>query len=92
MAGIKWDFTFSKRRSRESFYIPWTGCQKQGMGKDLYEKFPVARDLFDRADDFLGWKITDVMFRGSEEELMQTKNTQPSVFYMKSLWLFPNRM
>lgn len=64
----------------KAFIFPGQGCQKQGMGKDLYEKFPVARDLFDRADDFLGWKITDVMFRGSEEELMQTKNTQPSVF------------
>lgn len=60
--------------------FPGQGCQKQGMGKDLYEKFPIARDLFGRADDFLGWKITDVMFHGSEEELMQTKNTQPSVF------------
>ncbi|TWV15126.1 ACP S-malonyltransferase [Bacteroidaceae bacterium HV4-6-C5C] len=63
-----------------TFIFPGQGCQKQGMGKDLYDKFPQAKNLFDRADDFLGWKITDVMFYGSEEELMQTKNTQPSVF------------
>lgn len=63
-----------------AFIFPGQGCQKQGMGKDLYDNFPQAKDLFDRANAFLGWKITDVMFYGSEEELMQTKNTQPSVF------------
>lgn len=60
--------------------FPGQGCQKEKMGKDLYELFPKAKDLFDRADDFLGWKITDVMFNGTEEQLMETKNTQPSVF------------
>lgn len=64
----------------KAFIFPGQGCQKQGMGKDLYDNFPYAKDLFDKADAFLGWKITDVMFYGSEEELMQTKNTQPSVF------------
>lgn len=63
-----------------AFIFPGQGCQKEGMGQDLYDLFPIAKDLFDRADEFLGWKITDVMFHGNESELMQTKNTQPSVF------------
>lgn len=50
------------------------------MGKDLYALSSKAKELFDRADDALGWKITDVMFHGTEEDLMETRNTQPSVF------------
>lgn len=64
----------------KALIFPGQGCQKAGMGEDLYNLFPEAKELFDRADSFLGWKITDVMFHGSEEELMETKNTQPSVF------------
>ena len=51
----------------KAFIFPGQGCQKEGMGKDLYALSPKAKDLFDRADDFLGWKITDVMFNGTEE-------------------------
>lgn len=64
----------------KAFIFPGQGCQKEGMGKDLYETFPIAREMFDRANSFLGRNITDVMFYGNESELMETKNTQPSVF------------
>lgn len=64
----------------KTFIFPGQGCQKEGMGSDLYSLFPAAQDLFDRADNFLGRKISNVMFHGSEEELMETRNTQPAVF------------
>lgn len=64
----------------KAFIFPGQGCQKEGMGHDLYKKFSEARDLFENANEVLGRKITDVMFHGTELELMETKNTQPSVF------------
>ncbi|MDR2466497.1 MAG: ACP S-malonyltransferase [Prevotellaceae bacterium] len=63
----------------KAFVFPGQGAQFPGMGKDLYES-PVARELFEQANDILGFRITDVMFDGSEDDLKQTKVTQPAVF------------
>lgn len=51
-----------------------------GMGKDLYEQFPLAKDMFEKANEILGFRITDLMFNGTDEELKQTKVTQPAIF------------
>ena len=64
----------------KAFVFPGQGAQFVGMGKDLYESNPLAKDLFDKANDVLGFKITDIMFEGTAEELKQTKVTQPAVF------------
>ena len=63
-----------------AFVFPGQGAQFTGMGKDLYEKSVIAKSLFDQADSILGFKISDIMFNGSADELKQTKVTQPAVF------------
>ena len=60
--------------------FPGQGAQFVGMGKDLYEKHPVAKQFFEKANDILGFRITDVMFNGTDEQLKQTKVTQPAMF------------
>ena len=64
----------------KAFVFPGQGAQFVGMGKDLYEKHPYAKELFEKANDILGFRITDIMFAGTDEELKQTKVTQPAVF------------
>ena len=64
----------------KALVFPGQGAQFVGMGKDLYENNPLAKELFDKANDILGYKITDIMFEGTAEELKQTKVTQPAVF------------
>ena len=64
----------------KAFVFPGQGAQFTGMGKDLYESNPLASELFDRADEILGYRITGIMFEGSAEELKQTKVTQPAIF------------
>lgn len=64
----------------KAFVFPGQGAQFSGMGKDLYENSPLAKEMFDKANEILGFRITDIMFTGSDEELRQTKVTQPAVF------------
>ena len=64
----------------KAFVFPGQGAQFVGMGKDLYESNPLAKELFDKANEVLGFNITDIMFDGTAEELKQTKVTQPAVF------------
>lgn len=64
----------------KAYVFPGQGAQFTGMGKDLYESIPTAKKLFERANELLGFNITDIMFNGTAEELKQTKVTQPAVF------------
>lgn len=63
-----------------AYVFPGQGAQFPGMGKDLYDNHEIARELFDQADQILGYAITSIMFEGTEEELRQTKVTQPAIF------------
>ncbi|HEX8562394.1 MAG TPA: ACP S-malonyltransferase [Flavobacterium sp.] len=64
----------------KAYIFPGQGAQFTGMGKDLYESSPPAKELFERSNEILGFRITDVMFEGTPEQLKETKVTQPAVF------------
>lgn len=65
---------------KKAYVFPGQGSQFVGMGKDLYEQHETARQLFDKANEILGFNITEIMFNGTDEELKQTKVTQPAIF------------
>jgi [acyl-carrier-protein] S-malonyltransferase len=64
----------------KAYVFPGQGAQFTGMGKDLYDRSPIAKEMFERANIILGFRITDLMFSGTDEDLKQTKVTQPAIF------------
>ncbi len=65
---------------KHAYVFPGQGAQAVGMGKDLYDNVPAAKELFEKANEILGFRITDIMFAGTPDDLKQTKVTQPAVF------------
>ena len=64
----------------KAYVFPGQGAQFPGMGKDLYDNYPVAKELFEKANEILSFRITDLMFEGTEDDLKQTRVTQPAIF------------
>ena len=64
----------------KAYIFPGQGAQFTGMGKDLYDNSPLAKELFEKANEILGFRITDIMFEGTAEQLKETKVTQPAIF------------
>lgn len=65
---------------KKAYVFPGQGAQFVGMGKDLYDNNPLAKEMFEKANEILGFRITDLMFAGTDEDLRQTKVTQPAIF------------
>ena len=70
----------TKKDTMKAYVFPGQGAQFSGMGKDLYDNNPLAKEMFDKANEILGFDITKIMFSGTDEELKQTKVTQPAIF------------
>lgn len=68
------------QHTKTAFVFPGQGAQYVGMGKDLYDNYPLARELMLQANEELGFALTDIMFEGSDEDLRQTRVTQPAIF------------
>ena len=64
----------------KAYVFPGQGAQFPGMGKDLYESKTVSKELFEKSNEILGFKISEIMFNGTTEDLKQTKVTQPAIF------------
>jgi [acyl-carrier-protein] S-malonyltransferase len=64
----------------KAYVFPGQGAQYPGMGKELYDNSPLACEMFERANELLGFRITDTMFSGTDDELRQTRVTQPAIF------------
>lgn len=73
-------FAAIKMTDMKAFVFPGQGAQYVGMGKDLYDNYPIARELFEQANRILGFTITDLMFWGTDDDLKQTRVTQPAIF------------
>lgn len=71
---------YSNMAQLKAYVFPGQGAQFTGMGKDIYDKLPLCKDMFEKANQIFGFRITDTMFSGSAEELKQTKVTQPAIF------------
>ena len=73
-------YLFNYKKNMRAYLFPGQGAQFVGMGKDLYDNSPLAKEYFEKANEILGYRITDLMFEGTPEDLRQTKVTQPAVF------------